>query len=173
MESFVFLIFTRTCQNHHKKRQFCVHRNPTEFHSSKQYIIVIRLHIDYSNLKREEPKTKGDEMKFLLSCLTLCTFLHQLPRPASSFAGALISSSIRRRRASPPLFVQSKIDTNENEALKKQELAQIALRKLLEKQRRELEATEELIRDLDFSRTPNATASSLTESIFSGADYGL
>lgn len=115
-------------------------------------------------------------MRFLLSCLTLCTFLHQLPRPASSFSCALISSSVRRQRASPArftLFVQSKIDTNENEALKKQELAQIALRKLLEKQRRELEATEELIRDLDFSRTPNATASSLTESIFSGADYGF
>jgi len=117
-------------------------------------------------------------MKLLLSYLALFAFIKELHRhPASSFPSAAIYS-IRRSCQSPTstLYVQqsSKFEIDENEALAKQELAQIALMKLLEKQRKELEATQELIHDLDFSRTRNGTAAStLTESIFSGADYGF
>jgi len=77
---------------------------------------------------------------------------------------------------------------NEIEALNKQQVAKQALTKLLEKQRKELLATEELIRNLKISEldreisdlhnstdgsNPQQDASSLAASIYAGADYGF
>lgn len=105
------------------------------------------------------------------TCTVTSFSFHSMPRrtkiPFTS------NQHIQKRRIKSSEVSLSTTEVNEKESLPKQELARAALRKLLDKQLKELEATQELIRDLDLSRAPNATASTLTESIFSGADYGF